>query len=425
MRGARQVGKTTLVREFSKEFDNYLELNLERESDINLFSTDDINKILNAAYILKNVIPDNRPMLLFIDEIQESPKAIQLLRYFYEEKPELYVIAAGSLLEFAFRKVPSFPVGRIEYLYLHPLNFEEYLGALNHAGAEEALKTIPAPDYAHKILLDLFHEYGIVGGMPEAVSQYVKDKNIARLSGIYNRLWQAYKDDAGKYARNDSDRKVIQHIIDSSPNEIDRIKFEHFGESNYRSREVGEAFRSLSLARIVQLVYPTTAVSPPIRPNLKKRPRLQFLDTGLLNSILLLQGDLITVRDLNDFYRGKIVYHLVCQEFISIHEESAYIPHFWVREAKDSNSEVDLLFRHGKYLIPIEVKSGSQGRLRSLHQFVERADHPYAVRIYAGEFKVEDHHTPGGKPYLLMNLPYYLGTKIAEYLEYFVNNYRL
>ena len=314
LRGARQVGKTTLVREFSKEFDNYIELNLERDADRNLFQVDDINKILNGAYILRDVTPTNKPTLLFLDEIQESPKAIQLLRYFYEEKPELYVIAAGSLLEFALGKVPSFPVGRIEYLYMHPLNFEEYLGAINHTQAINVIKKIPIPDYAHDILLDLFHEFAIVGGMPEVVRQYIKNKSIAILSKTYNKLWQAYKDDVEKYARNNSDKKVLQHIINVAPNEIDRIKFEGFGESNYRSREVGEALRSLSLAKIIQLIYPTTSISPPLRPNLKKRPRLQFLDTGMLNNILLIQGDMITVKDLNDFYRGKIIHHLVCQE---------------------------------------------------------------------------------------------------------------
>lgn len=425
LRGARQVGKTTLIREFSKEFDNYIELNLEKEADCDLFETDDINKILNAAYLLKNLEPTKKHTLLFLDEIQESPKAIKQLRYFYEEKPELYVIAAGSLLEFAISKVASFPVGRIEFLYLHPLSFEEYLGAIQHKVAIDALKTIPIQDYAQSVLLNLFHEYAIVGGMPEIVSRFVDNKNIASLSKTYLGLWQSYKDDVEKYARNDSGKKIIRHIVETAPKQIDRIKFEGFGNSNYRSREVGEALRSLNFAKIIQLVYPTTSLSPPIIPDFKKRPRLQFLDTGLLNNILLLQGDMIVVSDLNDFYRGKIIQHLICQELISIHDEHPFIPHFWVREEKNRNSEVDIVYRHNKYIIPIEVKSGKQGKLRSLHQFVERSNHPYAIRLYAGKFKIENHKTPDGVPYLLMNLPYFLGTKIPEYINYFVENYKL
>ena len=179
LRGARQVGKTTLIRELAKEFSNYIELNLERIADRDLFKIDDVDKILNAAYLLKNISPSDKPTLLFLDEIQESPKAIQLLRYFYEEKPELYVVAAGSLLEFALKKVPSYPVGRVEYLYLHPVNFEEYLGAINHQGAIDSLQITPIADYSHSVLLNLFHEYALVGGMPEIVTQYIQDKNIA------------------------------------------------------------------------------------------------------------------------------------------------------------------------------------------------------------------------------------------------------
>lgn len=423
LRGARQVGKTTLIREFAKEFGNYIELNLERKADRDLFKTDDINKILNAAYLLKNVSPSDKPTLLFLDEIQESPKAIQLLRYFYEEKPELYVVAAGSLLEFALKNVPSYPVGRVEYLYLHPINFEEYLGAIKHQGAIDSLQIIPIPDYSHSVLLNLFHEYAIVGGMPEIVSQYIQDKNIARLSDTYKGLWQSYKDDVEKYGKNDTEKKVMRHIVEVAPNNIDRIKFERFGNSNYRSREVGEAFRSLDLARIIQLIYPTTSLSPPLEPNIKKSPRLQFLDTGMLNNILSLQGDMLTVTDLNDYYRGKIIHHLICQELISIHNKSVFIPHFWVREKKGASSEVDLVYRHGKYLIPVEVKSGAQGKLKSLHQFVDRTNHPYAIRIYAGEFNIEKHNTPTGKSYLLMNMPYYLGSKIPEYIDYLIKEY--
>lgn len=425
LRGARQVGKTTLVREFSKEFTNYIELNLEREADRNLFQIDDIEKILNASYLLKGVTPNNEPTLLFIDEIQESPKAIQLLRYFYEERPDIYVVAAGSLLEFALTKVPSFPVGRIDYLYLYPLNFEEYLGAIENKGALDALTTIPIPDYAHDILLNIFHQYAIIGGMPEVVNRYVQDKNIALLAKTYRRLWQAYKDDVEKYAKNDSDKNVIRHIIQTAPNETDRIKFERFGGSNYRSREVGEALRSLDSAKIVQLIYPSTSLEPPLMTDLKKRPRLQFLDTGLLNQILLVQGDMIGLKDLSNFHRGKIISHLLYQELISIHEDFSFKPHFWVREEKDSNSEVDLVYHYRQYIIPIEIKSGKQGKLRSLHQFIERTSHPYAVRISAAEFKVEEVKTPAGVPYLLMNMPYYLGTKIPEYIEYFVENHSL
>lgn len=424
IRGARQVGKTTLVREFAKEFDHFVELNLERESDREIFEMDDINRILNAAYLLKGKMVDSRPTLLFIDEIQESPKAIQKLRYFYEDRPDIYLIAAGSLLEFALRKVPSFPVGRVSYLYLSPISFDEFLLALNNKPAIDALNTIPLPAFAHSVLLNLFHEYAVIGGMPEVVSQYVTNKNISQLITIYKQLWQSYKDDAEKYSTNDTERRIIRHVIDTAPYEPDRVKFEGFGKSNYRSREVGEVIRSLDLAGIIRLIYPSTSLEPPIVADLRKRPRLQFLDTGLLNNALNIQGDLLKVSDMNGFHRWKIAQHLVTQQLISLEQTMRYNPHFWVREEKDSSSEVDLIYQYGSYVIPVEVKSGKQGRLRSLHQFMDRSKHHFAVRLHAGEFNVEKVTTPKGTPYYLMDLPYFLASKIPQYIDYFTKNYR-
>ena len=422
LRGARQVGKTTIIREFSKEFDNYIELNLEKESDLQLFNTDDINVIINSAFLLKRKIANNKSTLLFIDEIQESPKAIQLLRYFYEERPDIYVVAAGSLLEFALRKTPNFPVGRIDYLYLHPLNFIEFLGAIGNSAALEVINTKPIPVFAHTIILNLFHEYLIIGGMPEVVKNYVETKNISQLAKTYMNLWQAYKDDVIKYSSKEMDRRVIYHVLESAPFESDRIKFEGFGNSNFRSREVGEALRMIDLTKIIQLIYPSTSLMPPIQADLKKRPRLQFLDTGLLNQILSLQGEMLLIHDFSNYHKGKIMQHLVCQEIISIHDEQNFKPHFWVREEKDSNSEVDLLYQFGKYIIPIEIKSGPNGTLKSLHQFIERTNHPFAVRLFAGNFSIEKAITPGKKEYLLMNLPYYLAYQLPDYLEILINH---
>ena len=426
LRGARQVGKTTIVNMFAKEFQVYLSINLERQSDKAVFDrTDSIDEILSAIYLLKNVIPAEGNTLLFIDEIQESPKAIQLLRYFYEQHPELYVIAAGSLLEFSLVDVASYPVGRVEYLCLHPMDFEEFLMALDYSAALEQLKYIPIPPFAHEMLLKLFHEYAIIGGMPEAVREYAMHKNIAAIGPIYQQLWQAYKDDSEKYAKNDTERKVLRHILDTAPKENDRIAFERFGHSNYRSREVGEAMRALDMAKVIQLIYPTTAVMPPIMTDMKKRPRLQMLDTGLLNQAIGLQGEMIGVRDLNDFYRGKIIQHLVTQQLIAMHDDPSYKPHFWVREDTNANAEVDLVFQHRQHIIPIEVKSGEQGRLRSLHQFIERCDHVYGVRLGANTLSVERAVTPGKrKNYLLLNLPYYLTVKLHEYLDWFLEKHK-
>jgi uncharacterized protein len=423
LRGARQVGKTTLVSMFASSYDVFLQVNLELESDRSIFErTDSVTDILNAVYLLKNIRPQAGNTLLFVDEIQESPKAIQLLRYFHEQLPDVHVIAAGSLLEFALKEVPSFPVGRVEYLCLHPLNFEEYLMATEQNVALDYLKKLPVAALAHDSLLKHFHEYAIIGGMPQVMLQYNQTKNISGLKSVYENLWQSYKDDVEKYSKNKTERNVIRHVMETAPQEPDRIKFEKFGQSDYRSREVGEAMRALDMARIIQLIYPTTSVAPPINSDLKKRPRLQFLDTGILNQAMGLQGEMIGLKDLNDFYRGRIILHLVTQQLIAIHQSPSYKPHFWVRESKDANSEVDLVFQWNQYLVPIEVKSGDQGKLKSLHQFIERTNHPYAVRLYANKLKVENATTPGGKKYLLLNLLYYLAFQLPEYIKWLVEN---
>ena len=234
-----------------------------------------------------------------MDEIQESPKAIQLLRYFYEELPELHVIAAGSLLEFAMHRVKSFPVGRIEYVYMYPLNFQEYLLALDYKTALEQLNHILVKPFAHKILLDLFNRYAIIGGMPEVIKTYLLNQNISDLLRIYESIWGTYKNDVEKYTTNETERKVIKHIISTAHLYLDqRIKFQNFGNSNYRSREVGKAMRNLDDAKIIQLIYPTTDVEPPVKSDLKKSPRLQFLDTGLVNHALGIQAQMLGMQDL-------------------------------------------------------------------------------------------------------------------------------
>jgi predicted AAA+ superfamily ATPase len=426
LRGARQVGKTTLVKQFSETYKHKIQLNLELPGDVRYFTEyEDVPTITEALLIANNISnSDKSETLLFIDEIQESPEAIALLRYFYEMEPELHVIAAGSLLEHAIRKVKSFPVGRVQMLHLYPINFLEYLKASAQTSPLDYINEIPIKPVAQQILLDLFNRYAIIGGMPEVVKKYIETKSVVDLSPIYESIWETYKNDVEKYASNATEARVIKHIMATAHLYVDdRIKFQNFGNSNYKSREVGEAMRNLDDARIIQLIYPTTDTVAPIKPDLKKSPRMQFLDTGLINNELNIQADMLAMEDLNDAYRGSIIPHLITQELISLNTTKATKPNFWVREKKQSSAEVDLVVQYKNTIIPIEVKSGKEGTLKSLHQFIEAADHPYAIRMYAGEFRIEEHTTRGGKKYFLMNMPYYLGTKLKEYIGYFVANY--
>ncbi len=425
IRGARQVGKSTLVKEFGKEFSHFISLNLEKEQDKNLFERlDNPSDIINAIFLSKNIPYTKDPTLVFLDEIQESPLAIKMLRYFYEEYPDLYFISAGSLLEFALKEVPSFPVGRVKQLVLHPFDFEEFLLALDRNDLVGELEKIPVARYAHDPILDLFHDYAIIGGMPEVVSRYAEEKNMINLGEIYENLWQSYRDDIEKYASNSTERRIIRHVIDSAPFEMDRITMNGFGNSNYRSREVGEALRSLDMARIIQLIYPATTTEPPATPNLKRKPRLQFVDTGLLNYSIGHQAEMIGLKDLNGFHRGRIIQHLTTQQLQAQNSSPLYKPLFWVREKANSNAEVDLLHQYKKYLLPIEIKSGGHGTIRSLHRYLEEANHKFGIRLMANYFSVESVKTPAGIPYLLMNLPYYASSRIPQYVEWFVENYK-
>ena len=427
LRGARQVGKTTLIHEFAKSYKNRILLNLEIAEDSRFFTDfENINTIVEALLISYNIsTAEKGDTIIFIDEIQETPEAIAMLRYFYEKEPEIHVIAAGSLLEHAMRKVKSFPVGRVKMLYLFPINFPEFLLANNKNAVLQQLNIVPVREVAHQALLDIFNRYAIIGGMPEVVRKYVETNNIADLPTIYESIWETYKEDVVKYANNNSEARIIRHIMSSAHFGLDaRIKFQNFGNSNYRSREVAEAFRNLDDAKVIQLIYPTTDTAPPILPDLRKSPRLQFLDTGIINHELNIQVEMLAMEDLNNAYKGAIIPHLVAQELMSLNTIKSVKPIFWVREKNQSSAEVDLVVQFNKMVIPIEIKSGKEAKMKSLHQFIEAAPHPYAVRMYAGKFSIDEHATRSGKKYFLMNLPYYLSTKLTEYLSYFVANFK-
>jgi predicted AAA+ superfamily ATPase len=426
LRGARQVGKTTIVKMFSKTYDQSLFLNLEKEQDANYFRTySDVKTLVEALWLQANLQDGKKKqILLFIDEIQEEPKAIHMLRYFYEEFPELHVIAAGSLLEQSLNKVKSFPVGRVQFLYIHPLNFLEFLEANNRRSLIAGLNKVPVSKAVHHNAMDWFHKYALVGGMPEVVQEYVDDRNILDLPSIYESIWATYREDVVKYAGNRNEERVIKHIMETAPLYLDkRVTYHGFGSSNYKSREVRSCFRALDEAKVIQLIHPSTSVEPPIITDFKKSPRMQFLDTGILNHALDLFPHLLSVEDLSTTYKGALLPHIITQELISLQEEQFEKPKFWVRQKKGAQAEVDLLYPYRELVIPIEIKSGKVGKLRSLHQFIERSPHPYAIRMYAGLFSIEKHKTPRGKPFVLINLPYYLTSQLDSYLDYATNKF--
>ena len=422
IRGARQVGKTTLVNEFGKQYEQYIYLNLELNEDKEPFEEfTSIENLVGALFFLKNkTLAQRSKTLIFIDEIQEVPKALNILRYFYESVPEISVIAAGSMLETLFDKNISFPIGRVEYMVIRPVSFPEFLSALGETAALKELAQIPLSKYAHTKLLGLFHKYALIGGMPEVVKHYAKHRDLVVLAPVYDALINGYLQDVEKYASSNAQIQHIRHCIQASFSQAGkRIKFEGFGNSAYKSREMGEALRTLEKALLLQLNYPSTTATLPIVPDLKKSPRLQILDTGLLNYYVGLQRDIIGTKDLNSIYQGTMIEHLTGQELLAPQFNALSSLQFWVKENKGSTAEVDYIYPYEGLIIPIEVKSGKEGTLKSLHSFMDIAPHDLAIRLYAGEVSITDAFTPNGKKYKLLSLPYFLSSQIEHYISWF------
>ena len=409
LRGARQVGKTTLVNEFGKEFEIFLKLNLEEPEHFQLFEDyKNMDILLAGIYLVNGVERKDVPTLLFIDEIQNSPHAVSLIRYFYEKTPWLYVIAAGSLLENLIGKQISFPVGRVEYMAVHPCSFNEFLGAMGNIELQKAQLAGEIPASIHSSAINLFNQYTLVGGMPEVVANYTENKDIIVLGRIFNTLLSGYQDDTEKYASTGSMRLILRHILKTGWNyAAQRIKFERFGESNYRSREVAEAFRLLEKAMLLEMAYPYSGYQIPITPELKRSPKLLWLDTGIVNYVAGIQKDVFNTQDIADVWRGKIAEHIVGQELLSGQTDFLSRRNFWVRNAHSSEAEVDFIIRNENLIIPVEVKSGHNSKLRSLHLFMDEVKHQTAIRIWSGKYSIDNVTTPKGKTFSLFNIPFY------------------
>ena len=409
LRGARQVGKTTLVNEFGKDFDTYLSINLEDERAAELFnSSKGVDELIVAIYLYCNKPRKSGLTLLFIDEIQNSVKAVSLLRFFYELHPELHVIAAGSLLESLMDTQISFPVGRVEYMALRPCTFTEFLGAMGETELQAVIKEGAIPEAIHPKAMSLFNTYTLIGGMPEAVEHYVKNRDLVEINDVYETLLESYSDDVEKYAQNQNMKHVIRYILKVGwPFAAQSISLGSFAGSSYRSREMGEAFRTLEKAMLLELVYPTVGYTPPVCNELKRSPKLLWLDVGLVNYSAKLQKEVFGSKDILDVWRGHIAEQVVAQELLASNFRVSHKRNFWVREKKGSEAEVDFIVQHENKIIPIEVKSGHNAKLKSLHAFMDKTNHEISVRVWSKPFSVDKIIVSSGKEFNLINLPFY------------------
>jgi predicted AAA+ superfamily ATPase len=422
LRGARQVGKTTAIRMFSESFDTYIELNLEEDGDRELFEKEtDVERLYNYILLSKRIASPGKRVLLFIDEIQNSAKAIHSLRYFYEKKPDLYVVAAGSLLEMYLTKSRiGLAVGRIENLWMHPMDFDEFLEAAGQTALLNAMNEIPCPDYVTRVAREWFMQYALIGGMPEVVKVYLETRDIIQVRNLMKNLLITYSDDMIKYANTSEQAAIIRFVWEHVPLETGKqVSFNLFGGSSYKTHTIKSAMLLLEHSSLLKLVYPYTTCELPALPVKTKKPKLLILDTGLLNYMAGVQDEYFGITNLNSIYKGIAMEHLVGQ-LLTANISDSFLPlSFWVRDKRGSSAEIDFVLAWERQLIPIEVKAGSSGSLKSMMIYMRESNSDLAIRIYDGEYSLQEITLDTGKKFRLLNLPLTLSCRILEYIETF------
>lgn len=420
LRGARQVGKTTVVNQFGKTFDNYLYFNLENPEDLKFMEMDvPLDEKIRRMYAIKGSPRRQGSTLIFIDEIQNSPSTIALLRYFYEQHNDLHVIAAGSLLENVIDVQFSFPVGRVQYLPVRPCSFHEFVMAVEPGNVAELMYDETFSTAVHGRLMALFDQYTIVGGMPEAVAAYSNERDVLALDNIYETLLQAYRDDVEKYIRKKKMSEVARFLLEQGWSHAgETITLGNFAGSGYRSTIVGEAFAMLQKAMLVELVYPTTSTAVPIITETRRQPKLIWLDTGLVNYAAGVRADLISSQDILDVWRGRIAEHIVAQELLTINNKISQRRTYWSRNKGGDSAEADFVWQVDSKVVPIEVKAGHNSHLRSLHSFIDNSGIDIAIRIWSQPFSIDDVITSTGrKPFRLINIPFYMIGNIESIIK--------
>lgn len=400
LRGARQVGKTHVIRNFAaSSFEKIVEINFEFQPEYKkFFETLDPHQLIKNISTLQNTQIKPGTTLLFLDEIQECPRAIMALRYFYEKMPSLQVIAAGSLLEFAL-DAPDFkmPVGRVQYAFLHPLSFQEFLQAVGEKGVLDWIDELKLKkkekenEVFHVKALTLLKNYFWVGGMPAAVKSYVENKEGLSFEQEQLSILQTYRDDFGKYAS----RAQVSHlekVFSTAPQLVGlRYKY-HLVDPETRSRELKEALYLLARAGVVKMVNPLRFENGQFIPSSDDRKfKIIFLDVGLMQKKLGMGAELVKEKDLLNLRSGASAEQFVGQELLA-YKNPFYDPelYFWARDEKNSQAEVDFVFQKNGQTIPIEVKAGSTGHLKSLHLFKNTYKSKIGIRFSTRPLSLDD-----------------------------------
>ena len=429
LRGARQVGKSTLVRHFAKKNGLVLnEVNLEQNLYLNnLFKTLDMDSIIRELDALAGRNIQDPGSLLFLDEIQATPHAVQALRYFYEEKPELPVISAGSLLEFALADHHfSMPVGRIEYYHLGPMTFREFLAAVepglnSYLSGFHINKTIPVT--AHQKLIKRQREYLFVGGMPEAVRAFAEENSLTEVTAVHRSIAGTYQDDFSKYAKH-KDLALMQKVFRQIPRIIgQKVKYSNISRED-KSRNVKAVIDLLVKARVCHQVFHSHCSGLPLIADINENVyKMLFMDVGL--AAYLTGLDWIALQALDGdalVNEGKLAEQFVGQHLLNPLEPPQLT--YWLRELKTANAETDYVTANGNQVIPIEVKAGKSGTLKSLQQFALSKDAALCVRfdLNLPDIRqiIHSARIDGGSipvSYTLLSLPLYMIEELPRILD--------
>lgn len=419
VRGARQVGKSYTVESFGQtNFKNTVVANFEEKPYLaSCFDSLEIPVILGKLSNLLGspIIPGES--LLFLDEIQNCLPALKSLRYFKEKLPSLHVIAAGSFLEFVLEDAPdiSFPVGRVQFINLRPLSFMEYLQAINQQGLCEIISSTsfenPLPDDLHRHLLRFVRDFFIIGGMPGAVAKFAQDQSYIDAQRIQGSIIEFYRLDLAKYSKKNQ-YKYLEYLFQRIP----ALTGQHFKynkidpHSSNPTRDYKTALHKLSLARVIHLVHATNANGIPLQSEVnEKKFKVFFLDIGLLQNALEVDAKEIATSELTDIFRGVLAEQFVGQELLAYVDP--YIDrhlYFWDRQEAGGSAEVDFVMNISGKIVPIEVKSGATGKLKSLRQFLATKPAKTGLKISEAPMKREDN---------VLSIPFYLISQLPRLLE--------
>jgi hypothetical protein len=377
VRGARQTGKSFSISAFgNNNFEGTTHiLNFERRPDLHLLfeRNYEISRIISELEILINKKITPGKDLLFFDEIQECPKAIVSLRYFYEELPELHIIAAGSLLEFALMDIP-FPVGRVQLLNMYPMSFCEFLKATGNAIAAELITNEPKElsESVHRMLNDEMRKYFFVGGMPECVKTFAETNSLADVFEIQSDLINTFRQDFAKYAGK-TDSSCLNSVLFNVPQKVGKqIKYSELADG-FSNPTIKKAFDLLETARLFRKVRVASPSGIPLGASAKdKKFKPVMLDIGLMANLNGLNISKEYMKnDLLSVFKGAMAEQFVGQEILAATNSDLY---YWAREASGSSAETDYLIEKQGKVVPVEVKSGKSGSLKSLHLLLKTYD---------------------------------------------------